>query len=116
MALLTVARELRGTVIRRGGGVVVGEMALRAVGVCERVIPVDMARLAGLGAVRSGQRELCCRMVERGWFPCAHTMAFGAVVIEARGGVIGRACCREVALVTLETIGVGEGVIAVDVA
>ncbi len=64
MALCTVMTEVAGHVVRVGGPVEVGRVALVTVGVLQLVVPVDVARLALHSNVSACQREPCRIVIE----------------------------------------------------
>ncbi len=112
----TVLREL----IRRVRGihrrVVIALMTLDAGRVDDRVIPADVTGLARLCRMCSLQREARVVVVEGRGPPCGKRMACGAVMAELASrmrGILGRV---EVGFVALPAIGIGQIVIAADVA
>ena len=108
--------KLRGCVIRLSSGGKISLVTLPAVGVIDVVVAIDVARLTRLGKVRTLQREFGRRMIEGRGFPCDDSVTLRAIMIELRSGVIGLLRGGKIRFVTLPTIGIGDVVIAVDVA
>ena len=91
-------------------------MALPAIGVGQIVIAVDVTGLTGLGEMRTLQREFRRRVIKCRGLPGDGVVALRAVVIELCLGMIRLQCAVESGLVSFPAVGVGQVVIAVDVA
>lgn len=87
-------------------------MTLVAHGICEVVIPVDVACGTGLTNMRSLKREVRVAMIERCGTPRCQRVALRTIVRELIGAVVGIRRAVEINAVTLPAIGIGQIVIA----
>src|ERR1019366_8349614 len=112
-----VHRESGGFVRRVGGPIVVGEMAADAVRAGQGVVVVDVARRALLAGVEPHQGEPGSRVVERGAGPVEGRgpVAQGAVLRES-GGLVRRVGGPvEVGEMAADAVRAGQAVVVVDV-
>ena len=107
MARRAVVAELSCRMAGIGSAVIIGFMALPAVGVGQVVIAANVARLAGLCLVSAGEGKVRRAMIERRRLPCIECVALQAVVRELPGQVCGILRSVIIALVTLKAIGIG---------
>ena len=90
-------------------------MALPAVAVGETVVAVRMTFITGGAAVRTGEREVRCGVIEARWFPGTGCVTFETIVIEFAGNVVRLLRRGELALMALVTIRVCQGIVPVHV-
>lgn len=116
VALCTKLRIAQGLVIWIARVRIVGSMAVNAIGCQSRVLIVHVAVFAYNSSMSACQREFRCVVIERSRGPNTGRMACPALMSETRDNM-DRACrTRIVGLMTLEAIGVGQLIVAIDVA
>lgn len=104
MALRAIRAEVVGHVIRIIDVVVIVLVAGEAIG-RDILVPPCVAGDAFQRKMRAGERELCLRMIETGWYPGGSRMAYSAVGAEIVGDMIRILDIIIVVLVAGEAVG-----------